>query len=98
MERVHEAGREIVEVSLAAGGVLSGEHGIGVEKRDFMALLFTDDDLDQQARLRDAFDPQCRANPGKVLPGAHSCADIMSLSRATRGGVGMTAVVGSCRP
>lgn len=85
MERVHEAGREIVEVSLAHGGVLSGEHGIGVEKRDYMGLLFTDDDLDQQARLRAAFDPQCRSNPGKVLPGAHSCADIMSLSRPPEG-------------
>jgi glycolate oxidase len=81
-ERVHEAGREIIEVSLAAGGVLSGEHGIGVEKRDFMGLQFTDADLDHQNRLRNAFDPHCRMNQGKVLPSGHSCADIESLSRA----------------
>jgi glycolate oxidase len=85
LDRVHAAGREIIEVSLAAGGVLSGEHGIGVEKRDFMPLLFTDDDLDHQNRLRRAFDPACRANPGKVLPSGHSCADIQSLEQAPAG-------------
>jgi glycolate oxidase len=83
MDRVHAAGREIIEVSLAAGGVLSGEHGIGVEKRDYMSLQFSDADLDHQNRLRQAFDPHCRLNPGKVLPAGHTCADIGSLSRAT---------------
>ncbi|MDA8316745.1 MAG: FAD-binding oxidoreductase, partial [Actinomycetota bacterium] len=85
IERVHAAGREIVEVSLAAGGVLSGEHGIGVEKRDYMPLQFSDVDLDHQGRLRRAFDPACRANPGKVLPSGHSCADIQALERAPAG-------------
>jgi glycolate oxidase len=84
-ERVRAAGREIIEVSLAVGGVLSGEHGIGVEKRDFMELQFSDNDLAHQARLREAFDPHCRLNPGKVLPSAHSCADIASLSAARKG-------------
>jgi len=79
MERVHAAGAEILEASLDAGGVLSGEHGIGVEKRDFMDRLFSSDDLDHQNRLRTAFDPHCRANPGKVLPAGHSCADIAAL-------------------
>lgn len=85
LERVHAAGREIIEVSLAAGGVLSGEHGIGVEKRDYMTLQFGEDDLDHQNRLRRAFDPACRANPGKVLPSGHSCADIQSLERVPAG-------------
>jgi len=85
MERVHAAGREIIEASLAAGGVLSGEHGIGVEKRDFMSLQFSDDDLDAQARLKAAFDPRCLANPGKVIPSSHSCADIQSLRRVPDG-------------
>jgi glycolate oxidase len=84
-ERVRAAGREIIEVSLAVGGVLTGEHGIGVEKRDFMELQFSDADMDHQARLRGAFDGHCRLNPGKVLPSAHSCADIASLSAATEG-------------
>ncbi len=81
-EKVREAGREIIEVSLAAGGVLSGEHGIGVEKRDFMPLMFSDSDLDHQARLRAAFDELCVMNPGKVLPSPHSCSDIASLNDA----------------
>ena len=79
LERVHAAGAEIVRASLAAGGVLSGEHGIGIEKQEFMAELFTDADLNHQNRLRQSFDPDCRANPGKVLPMGHSCADIQAL-------------------
>ncbi len=79
VERVHAAGAEIVAASLAAGGSLSGEHGIGVEKQEYMADMFTDDDLDHQARVRRAFDPSCRANPGKVLPAGHSCADLQAL-------------------
>ena len=85
MERVMAAGSEIVAASLAAGGVLSGEHGIGVEKRDYMPLMFAPDDLDHQNRLRRAFDPHCRANPGKVLPSGHSCADIQALERVPEG-------------
>jgi len=76
MERVHAAGEEIVRVSLAAGGVLSGEHGIGLEKRDLMGLLFSPDDLDAQARLREAFDPDGLANPAKVLPSGSRCGEL----------------------
>ncbi len=79
LERVHAAGAEIITASLDAGGMLSGEHGIGVEKQGYMARIFSDDDLDHQDRLRRSFDPQCRANPGKVLPVGHSCADIAAL-------------------
>jgi len=79
LERVHAAGAEILRASLAAGGVLSGEHGVGVEKQRFMGELFSDADLEHQNRLRRSFDPVCRANPGKVLPMGHSCADIQAL-------------------
>jgi glycolate oxidase len=79
MARVHAAGAEIVEASIEAGGVLSGEHGIGVEKREHMERFFTADDLDHQNRLRQGFDPGCRLNPGKVIPAGHSCADIQAL-------------------
>jgi glycolate oxidase len=79
MDRVHAAGDEIVRASVAAGGVLSGEHGIGLEKRDFMPLLFSDVDLDLQARLRDAFDPDGTANPHKVLPAGSRCADLQAV-------------------
>jgi glycolate oxidase len=85
MERVHAAGEQIVHACLDAGGVLSGEHGIGVEKQMYMHLMFGPDDLDHQARLRRAFDPTCRSNPGKVLPSSHSCADIQALRAVPRG-------------
>ncbi len=86
-ERVHAAGREIIEMSLDMGGALSGEHGIGVEKRDHMARMFSEVDLEQQNRLRASFDPYCRMNPGKVMPSAHSCSDIAALRASDASGV-----------
>ena len=79
MDRVHAAGEEIVRVSVAAGGVLSGEHGIGLEKRDLMPLQFGPVDLDLQARLREAFDPDGMANPDKVLPAGSRCGDLQQV-------------------
>ncbi len=79
VERVHAAGDEIVRVSVAAGGVLSGEHGIGLEKRDLMPLMFSDVDLAAQADLRRAFDPGLLSNPDKVLPSPAGCGDIHSV-------------------
>jgi glycolate oxidase len=73
--RVHDAGDAILAACVAAGGTLSGEHGIGIEKRDAMGLVFDADDLDLQARVRDAFDPSGRANPGKVLPKGSRCGE-----------------------
>jgi glycolate oxidase len=79
MERVHAAGEEIVRVSVGAGGVLSGEHGIGLEKRDLMGLMFSPVDLEAQANLRWAFDPDAMANPNKVLPTGSACGDLQSV-------------------
>jgi glycolate oxidase len=79
LERVHAAGDEIVTASVAAGGVLSGEHGIGLEKRDLMPLMFSPADLDAQAALRAAFDPDGLSNPGKVLPSPARCADVQAV-------------------
>jgi glycolate oxidase len=76
LDRVHAAGDEIVRVSVEAGGVLSGEHGIGLEKRDLMPLMFSAVDLAAQDDLRDAFDPRRLANPGKVLPRPAGCGDL----------------------
>jgi glycolate oxidase len=84
LDRVHAAGAEIITASLEAGGVLSGEHGIGLEKQAYMERMFTSDDLDHQNRLRQAFDPGCRTNPGKVIPSSHSCADIQALRAVPR--------------
>ena len=77
--RVHQAGHEIVRASVEAGGVLSGEHGIGLEKRDYMSMMFSETDLEAQDALRRAFDPECLANPGKVLPSPATCGDIHSV-------------------
>ncbi len=74
--RVHDAGDAILQACLDAGGVLSGEHGIGIEKRDAMGSYFDADDLDAQARLRDAFDPAGLANPDKVLPRGSRCGEL----------------------
>ncbi len=82
-ERVHEAGDEILRTCVAAGGVLSGEHGIGLEKRDAMPMIFTPDDLDLQARLRDAFDPAGLANPDKVLPRGSRCGEVRRAPEGT---------------
>jgi len=78
-ERVHAAGDAILRACVSAGGVLSGEHGIGLEKRDFMPLVFNEDDLDAQARLRDAFDPSGRANPTKILPAGSRCGELQRV-------------------
>ena len=77
--RVTDAGDAILSACVAAGGVLSGEHGIGLEKRDAMPLVFSPDDLDAQARLRDAFDPWGRANPDKVLPRGSRCGELTRI-------------------
>ncbi len=75
LERVLKASEEIVRLCVEAGGVLSGEHGIGLEKRDFMPLVFTAEDLAAQDCLRAAFDPDRRMNPQKVLPAGARCGD-----------------------
>jgi len=79
MERVHAAGTEIVTASVRAGGVLSGEHGIGLEKRDLMPLMFDEVSLRAQSALRAAFDPIGLANPHKVLPSPASCGDLQAV-------------------
>jgi len=76
LDRVRAAADELARVCVAAGGALSGEHGIGLEKRDLMPLAFSEADLDAQARLIEAFDPGGLFNPDKVLPAGSRCFDI----------------------
>jgi FAD/FMN-containing dehydrogenase len=71
-QRVHSAMREIMEACIAVGGTVTGEHGIGLDKLGYMQLIFSEDSLNRMCRLRDAFDPQRLANPGKVVP-VRSC-------------------------
>jgi FAD/FMN-containing dehydrogenase len=81
LERVLAAGREILELCVAAGGVITGEHGVGSEKRDFMSLLFGEADLDAMRRLRLAFDPELCCNPGKIFPATRFCAEANPRAR-----------------
>jgi glycolate oxidase len=84
LERVLRASDEIVRLCIGVGGALSGEHGIGLEKRDFMPLVFTADDLGAQACLREAFDPAGLMNPQKVLPSGARCGDF-AMARESAG-------------
>ncbi|MBM3582503.1 MAG: FAD-binding oxidoreductase, partial [Alphaproteobacteria bacterium] len=75
LERAEKFGADILRACVAVGGVLTGEHGVGIEKRDLMPEMFTAVDLEQQHRLKCAFDPSGLLNPGKVFPTLHRCAD-----------------------
>jgi glycolate oxidase subunit GlcD len=66
--RVHAAMGEIMRACIAAGGTITGEHGVGMDKLSYMPLVFSEDSLDAMCRLRAVFDPDRRANPGKVVP------------------------------
>ena len=76
LEKAEDFGSDILKLCVEVGGVLTGEHGVGVEKRDLMGTMFTETDLDQQQRLKCAFDPKALLNPGKVFPQLHSCAEL----------------------
>jgi glycolate oxidase subunit GlcD len=75
LTRVMAAGEEILRACVEAGGVISGEHGIGSEKREFMHLVFGPDDLEAMRRLREAFDPDRVCNPHKIFPSTRFCAE-----------------------
>jgi glycolate oxidase len=81
VKRVLRASHEILEECLHCGGSVTGEHGIGVEKIDFMPRLFTPEDLDMMLRLRSAFNPDGRCSPRKVLPTAGACIEPSKAGR-----------------
>ena len=68
LERVHSAGREVVELAVSKGGSLSGEHGVGIEKRQYMSLMFNNAELSAMRDVKEIFDPHNVLNPGKVFP------------------------------
>lgn len=76
LEAAEAFGSDILRLCVEMGGVLSGEHGIGIEKRDLMPAMFSDIDLMQQQRVKCAFDPALLLNPGKVFPQLHRCAEM----------------------
>ena len=76
LERAEEFGNDILRNCVQLGGVLTGEHGVGIEKRDLMPEMFSEEDLRQQQRVKCAFDPNHLLNPGKVFPVLHRCAEL----------------------
>ncbi|HET7564550.1 MAG TPA: FAD-linked oxidase C-terminal domain-containing protein [Gemmatimonadaceae bacterium] len=82
-DRVHHAMREIMRACIDAGGSVTGEHGVGLDKLEYMPLSFTEDSLAAMCQLRDVFDPDRRANPGKVVP-VHSCREWTMAPSARR--------------
>src|SRR5437899_2604478 len=76
LERAEAFGADILRLCGEVGGVLTGEHGVGVEKRDLMPTMFSETDLAQQQRLKCAFDDKGLLNPGKVFPTLHRCAEL----------------------
>jgi glycolate oxidase len=81
-QRALEAATEVMRISIEQGGVISGEHGIGVEKQDYMTLLFNTNDLAAMAGLHQSFDPTDLFNPGKVFPKGKGCGELATLRRA----------------
>ena len=79
IERAEAFGTDILRLCVEVGGVLTGEHGVGVEKRDLMGTIFDESDLAHQQRLKCAFDPDGLLNPGKVFPQLHRCAELGRL-------------------
>jgi glycolate oxidase len=84
LDRAEAFGADILRLCVEVGGVLTGEHGVGVEKRDLMPEMFNETDLAQQQRVKCAFDDQGLLNPGKVFPTLHRCAELGRLH--VRGG------------
>ena len=87
-KKVLEIGAEILRICVEAGGVLSGEHGIGLEKQDQMPLMFTDEDMAAMALLKIAFETEDVFNPGKVFPTGAACGDISQARAIARVGPG----------
>jgi len=76
LDTAEEFGADILKLCVEVGGVLTGEHGVGVEKRDLMPVMFSKVDLAQQQRVKCAFDPELLLNPGKMFPELHRCAEL----------------------
>src|SRR6187431_776710 len=79
IEKAEAFGADILRLCVEVGGVLTGEHGVGVEKRDLMGTMFDETDLAHQERLKCAFDTDGLLNPGKVFPKLHRCAELGRL-------------------
>lgn len=78
--RVREAGRELMEVCVGAGGTITGEHGVGLDKRELLPLVFSDADMNAMLSVRAAFDPLGICNPGKIVPMLRGCGEARAIA------------------
>ncbi|HEY0385940.1 MAG TPA: FAD-linked oxidase C-terminal domain-containing protein, partial [Pyrinomonadaceae bacterium] len=81
VRRVKEAGREMMATCVRAGGTITGEHGVGLDKSEYLPLIFSPDDMDAMLRVRAAFDPDGLCNPGKIIPTSRSCGEARTALR-----------------
>jgi glycolate oxidase subunit GlcD len=84
VERVKEAGREIMEACVAAGGTITGEHGVGLDKSAYLPLVFSEEDMRAMLRVRAAFDPTGLCNPGKIIPVLKGCGEARAVAEGKR--------------
>src|SRR3989440_1545200 len=82
LERVRQAGREIMETCVRAGGSITGEHGVGLDKSSYLPLIFSDDDMAAMLQVRAAFDPSGLCNPGKIIPLPRGCGEGRAVATA----------------
>jgi glycolate oxidase subunit GlcD len=95
--RVKEAGRELMETCVRAGGSISGEHGVGFDKREYFPLIFSEDDMEVMLRVRAAFDPLGILNPGKIIPTPRGCGEGRAVARESEPGADRGPHAGSPR-
>ena len=82
VQRVKDAGRELMETCVRAGGSITGEHGVGLDKRDLLPLIFSEKDMETMLRVRAAFDPSGLMNPGKIIPMLRGCGEARAIAGA----------------
>jgi glycolate oxidase len=80
LERTKQAGAEILTYCIDAGGAITGEHGVGMEKNDLMPKMFTQESLEMMDRLIKVFNPDRRLNPGKILPTGMGCMEVRPMT------------------
>ena len=83
LERVRQAGREIMETCVRAGGSITGEHGVGLDKSSYLPLIFSEDDMAAMLQVRAAFDPSGLCNPGKIIPLPRGCGEARAIATHT---------------
>jgi glycolate oxidase subunit GlcD len=83
LNKVREAGREIMETCVRAGGSITGEHGVGLDKSSYLPLIFSEDDMSVMLQVRAAFDPSGLCNPGKIIPMPGGCGEGRAVATQT---------------